>query len=55
MTFYIEVADLEAALAKVEQCGGTATMQPVEVAPEVVVAAFKDPAGNEIRLIRAHG
>jgi predicted enzyme related to lactoylglutathione lyase len=52
VTFYIQAEDLDAALAKVEQHGGKALRRPEEVAPNVVIAAFADPAGNEIGLIR---
>ncbi len=51
VTFYIQAKDLDAALAKVEECGGKVLRRPEEVAPNVVVAAFADPAGNEIGLI----
>jgi predicted enzyme related to lactoylglutathione lyase len=52
-TFYIQVKDLDAALKKVELHGGKTLQAPQEVAPGIVTAAFADPAGNEIRLIRA--
>ncbi|MGE0598323.1 MAG: VOC family protein [Dehalococcoidia bacterium] len=53
VTFYIQAKDLDATLAKVEQHGGTVVQRPTQVAPNVVVAAFRDPAGNEIGLTRA--
>ena len=40
VTFYIQVDDVEAALAKVEQHGGSVVRRPAEVAPNVVIAAF---------------
>jgi len=52
VTFYIQVDDVEAALAKVEQHGGSVVRRPEEVAPNVVIAAFRDPAGNEVGLSR---
>ena len=52
VTFYIQVKDPGSALAKVEAHGGKALRQPAEVAPNVVIAAFADPAGNEIGLIQ---
>ncbi len=53
ITFYIQVKDLEATLAKIERHGGKTLRRPEEVAPDVVLAAFADPAGNEIGLSRA--
>ncbi|HMO95701.1 MAG TPA: VOC family protein [Tepidiformaceae bacterium] len=53
VTFYIQASDLDASLARVEAHGGKAVRRPEEVAPNVVIAAFADPAGNEIGLIRA--
>jgi predicted enzyme related to lactoylglutathione lyase len=52
VTFYIQVDDVEATLATVEQHGGSVVRRPEEVAPNVVIAAFRDPAGNEIGLSR---
>lgn len=53
ITFYIQVENLEATLANIEQHGGKTLRRPEEVAPNVVIAAFADPAGNEIGLSRA--
>lgn len=53
ITFYIQVPDLDAALADVVRHGGKAVRQPTEVAPNVVIAAFEDPAGNEVALRKA--
>lgn len=53
VTVYIQVKDLEATLSRVEAHGGTVLHRPEEVAPNVIVAAFADPAGNEIGLSRA--
>lgn len=52
VTFYIQAPDLNAILTKVERHGGQTLRSPQEVAPNVVTAAFADPAGNEIRLIK---
>ncbi len=52
VTFYIQVPDLQAALERVVEAGGTVVREPMEVAPRVVIAAFADPEGNEIALIR---
>ena len=53
VTFYIQVPDLAAALAAVEAHGGQTTQSPTEVAPSVIIAGFRDPAGNEVAPIRA--
>jgi hypothetical protein len=50
-TFYIDVDDLDAALAKVEGLGGTAKMQPVDVPDGPCIALFADPEGHLIGLI----
>ena len=55
VTFYIQAKDLAAMLAKVVEHGGKVVREPAEVAPNVVIAFFADPAGNEIGLIRAPG
>jgi predicted enzyme related to lactoylglutathione lyase len=52
VTFYIQSTDLEATLATVEEHGGVVLQPPTEVAPNVIIAMFGDPAGNEIGLIR---
>lgn len=52
VTFYVEVADVDAALAKAEQLGGSAMMGPADM-PEVGIrlAQFKDPEGHVIGLV----
>lgn len=55
VSFSIEVADLESALADVTAGGGTVVLPPTEVAPGVVIATFADPAGNVIGLNRGVG
>ena len=51
VTVYVQVDDLQAALDKISEMGGNATMPPMEIAPEVgSVAMFTDPAGNSIGL-----
>jgi predicted enzyme related to lactoylglutathione lyase len=51
--FYIQVADLRAALDAVSKAGGREVMAPTEVAPNVSIATFSDPAGNVLGLSRA--
>lgn len=53
LTFYIQVSDLVAALAAVVKHGGQIHREPEQVAPNVMIAVFLDPAGNEIGLTRA--
>ena len=55
VTFYIQVPDLEAALTKAAEAGGKVLREPAEVAPNVVIAFFADPEGNEIGLIKRRG
>jgi predicted enzyme related to lactoylglutathione lyase len=47
--FYIDVEDVEAALAKVEKLGGKVVV-PVQKTPQVTFARFADPEGNVIGL-----
>jgi predicted enzyme related to lactoylglutathione lyase len=53
VTFYVEVDDVEAALAKAESLGGTRIMGPDKV-PEVniEIAQFTDPEGHVIGLVK---
>ena len=51
VTFYVQVDDLQAALDKLANMGGTPIMQPTEIAPGMgSIAMFTDPAGNTIGL-----
>jgi predicted enzyme related to lactoylglutathione lyase len=53
VTFYVEVPDVEAALAKAESLGGTRMMGPEKV-PDVniEIALFTDPEGHVIGLVK---
>ena len=51
--FYIQVPDLEAALADVDRGGGSTVLPPTNVAPDVWIATFSDPAGNVVGLALA--
>ncbi len=53
VTFYVEVPDVEAALAKAEQLGGTRMMGPDEVMEGLVIGLFTDPEGHTIGLVKA--
>jgi predicted enzyme related to lactoylglutathione lyase len=52
VTFYVEVPDVEAALAKAESLGGTRVMGPDKVMEGLVIGMFTDPEGHVIGLIK---
>lgn len=51
VTFYVEVPDVEAALAKAESLGGTRVMGPETIMGELVLGQFTDPEGHLIGLV----
>jgi uncharacterized protein len=52
VTFYVEVPDVEAALARAEGLGGKRLMGPDQVpGTEIVIAQFADPEGHIIGLV----
>ncbi|MEP7105971.1 MAG: VOC family protein [Chloroflexota bacterium] len=53
VTFYIEVANLEDTLKKVEEKGGKTIMAPDDVPGGPRLAQFTDPEGHRIGLIQA--
>jgi len=53
VTFYIEVPDVEAALAKAESLGGTRVMGPDKVMEQIELGQFTDPEGHLIGLVKA--
>jgi hypothetical protein len=53
VTFYVEVPDVEAALAKAESLGGTRVMGPDKVMEGVELGQFTDPEGHLIGLVKA--
>ena len=53
VTFYVEVPEVEAALAKAESLGGTRTMGPEVVTEGVEIGLFTDPEGHTIGVIKA--
>jgi predicted enzyme related to lactoylglutathione lyase len=55
VTFYVEVPDVEAALAKAERLGGQRLMGPEKVMDGVEIGQFADPEGHVIGLVRAAG
>jgi uncharacterized protein len=51
VTFYVGVPDVEAALAKAEELGGTRMFGPHEVMPGLILGQFTDPEGHLIGLV----
>jgi uncharacterized protein len=52
-TFYVEVPDVEAALAKAESLGGSRMMGPEQVMEGVVIGLFNDPEGHLVGVVSA--
>ena len=53
VTFYVEVPDVEAALAQAEELGGKRLMGPETLMPGVTLGQFADPEGQLIGLLQA--
>jgi predicted enzyme related to lactoylglutathione lyase len=51
-TFYVEVPDVEAALAKAESLGGTRVMGPENVMDQLTIGMFSDPEGHLIGVVK---
>ena len=51
VTFYVEVPDVEAALAKAEELGGSQAMGPDEVMEGLVIGLFTDPEGHLVGVV----
>ena len=52
VTFYIEVPDVEAALAKAESLGGSRVMGPEAITDDVEIGLFNDPDGLLVGLVK---
>ena len=52
VTFYVEVPDVEAALAKAESLGGSRMMGPEEVMEQVEIGLFNDPEGHVVGVVK---
>jgi uncharacterized protein len=52
VTFYVEVPDVEAALAKAESLGGSRVMGPDVVTEGVEIGLFSDPDGLMVGLVK---
>jgi predicted enzyme related to lactoylglutathione lyase len=53
VTFYIEVPDAEATLAKAESLGGKRLFGPDQVMEGLVIGQFTDPEGHLVGVIQA--
>jgi uncharacterized protein len=51
VTFYVEVPDVEAALAQAESLGGTRVMGPETATEGVEIGFFNDPEGHLIGVV----
>jgi predicted enzyme related to lactoylglutathione lyase len=53
VTFYVEVPDVEAALAKAESLGGSRVMGPESIMDDALtLGQFKDPEGHLIGVVK---
>ena len=52
VTVYVEVPDLEAALSKAEQLGGTRLMGPEQVPGGPEIGLFTDPEGHVVGVVK---
>jgi uncharacterized protein len=52
VTFYVEVTDVEAALAKAQSLGGTRMMGPEQPMEGLEIGLFSDPEGHVIGLVK---
>ena len=53
VTFYVEVPDVEEALAKAQSLGGTRIMGPEKIMDTVELGQFADPEGHVIGLVKS--
>jgi uncharacterized protein len=53
VTFYVEVPDVEAALAKAESLGGTRMMGPDKPMEGLEIGLFSDPEGHVVGLVKS--
>jgi predicted enzyme related to lactoylglutathione lyase len=52
VTFYVEVPDAEAALARAGELGGTRVMGPDQVMEGLVIGQFADPEGHVVGVVQ---
>ena len=55
VTFYVEVPDVEAALARAESLGGTRVFGPDTIMENMVLGQFLDPEGHVIGVVQGNG
>jgi predicted enzyme related to lactoylglutathione lyase len=53
VTFYIEVADLDATLSYIERLGGSRVTDPITIPDGPSYALFADPEGHVVGIVRA--
>jgi predicted enzyme related to lactoylglutathione lyase len=53
VTFYVEVEDPAATLAKISELGGTTVQEPMEVPDGPTIALFGDPEGHVVGLVKS--
>jgi predicted enzyme related to lactoylglutathione lyase len=53
VTFYVEVPDVETALAQAESLGGTRMMGPASPTDGVEIGLFNDPEGHLVGVVNA--
>jgi predicted enzyme related to lactoylglutathione lyase len=53
VTFYVGVADVEAALSKAESLGGTRVMGPEKIMDMVELGHFTDPEGHLVGVVKS--
>jgi len=53
VTFYVEVPDVEAALARAESLGGSRMMGPEKVMEGVEIGLFNDPEGHLVGVVKS--
>ncbi len=53
VTFYVEVPDVEAALAQAESLGGSRMMGPEKVMEGVELGLFTDPEGHVVGVVKS--
>ena len=53
VTFYVEVPDVEEALAKAESLGGSRMMGPETIMDSITLGQFADPEGHLVGLVQA--
>jgi predicted enzyme related to lactoylglutathione lyase len=53
VTFYVEVPDVEAALARAESLGGTRVMGPETIMDQIELGQFTDPEGHVVGVVKS--